>query len=263
MISIDTIVANTRMLLKEARYKILISRIDNMESEVSLKSLNNLVTDVDKSIEKFLVTGLRNILPSSTFLTEEQTVETTCGEYQWIIDPIDGTTNFVHGVPAFAISLALRHKEEIVFGIVHEINRDEQFYAAKDKGAFLNETKIEVTPTDKLENSLIATGFPYDEFDREEAYWKALRTFTHKTRGIRRLGSAAVDLCYVACGRFDCFFEYSLSPWDVAGGAFIVQQAGGKITDFNGGDNWLFGKEIIASNKKLHQASLSIISEHF
>lgn len=263
MVSIETIVKNTRMLLKEARYKILVSRIDNMQSEVSLKSLNNLVTDVDKGIERYLVTGLRNILPPSTFLTEEQTVETTSGEYQWIIDPIDGTTNFVHGVPAYAISLALRHNEEIVFGIVHEINRDEQFYAIKGQGAFLNETKIHVTPTDKLQDSLIATGFPYDEFDREEEYWKALRSFTRKTRGIRRLGSAAVDLCYVACGRFDCFFEYSLSPWDVAGGAFIVQEAGGKVSDFKGGNDWLFGKEIVASNGLIHQASMDIIKENF
>ncbi len=262
MTDIQTIVANTRMLLREARYKILVSRIDNMHNDISLKSLNNLVTDVDKSVERFLVTGLKNILPPSTFLTEEQTTEQSHGEYQWIIDPIDGTTNFVHGVPAYAISLALRHKDEIVFGIVHEINRDEQFYATKGT-AFLNETKIEVTPTKKLENALIATGFPYDEFEREEAYWKTLRKFTHKTRGIRRLGSAAVDLCYVACGRFDCFFEYSLNPWDVAGGAFIVQEAGGTVTDFSNGNNWLFGEEIIASNKILHQPCLDIITEYF
>lgn len=263
MISIDTIVSNTRMLLNEARYNILTARIDNMHSEISLKSLNNLVTDVDKSIERFLVAGLKNILPVSTFLTEEQTVENSSGEYQWIIDPIDGTTNFVHGVPAYAISLALRKNEEIIFGIVHEINLNEQFYAVKGKGAFLNETKIQVTDTKALENALIATGFPYDEFDREDAYWKSLRSFTHKTRGIRRLGSAAVDLCYVACGRFDCFFEYSLSPWDVAGGALIVQEAGGQVSDFSLGNNWLFGKEIVASNKRLHQDVMDIITEHF
>lgn len=263
MSDIHTIAFNTRMLLRDARHNILVARIDNMHDEVSLKSLNNLVTEVDKSIEKFLVTGLRNILPSSTFLTEEQTIETTEGEYQWIIDPIDGTTNFVHGVPAYAISIALRHNAEIVFGIVHEVNRNEQFWAIKGEGAFLNDTKISVTDTKHLKNSLIATGFPYDEFDREEAYWKALKSFTHQTRGIRRLGSAAVDLCYVACGRFDCFFEYSLSPWDVAGGALIVTEAGGQITDFSGKDQWLFGKEIVASNKFLHKAALNIITEHF
>lgn len=263
MSDIHTIAFNTRMLLRDARHNILVARIDNMQDEVSLKSLNNLVTEVDKSIEKFLVTGLRNILPSSTFLTEEQTVESSEGEYQWIIDPIDGTTNFVHGVPAYAISIALRHHAEIVFGIVHEVNRNEQFWAIKGEGAFLNDTKISVTNTKHLKNSLIATGFPYDEFDREEAYWKALKSFTHQTRGIRRLGSAAVDLCYVACGRFDCFFEYSLSPWDVAGGALIVTEAGGQITDFAGKDQWLFGKEIVASNKLLHSAALNIITEHF
>jgi len=193
MISIETIVENTRMLLNEARHKILISRIDNMHSDVSLKSLNNLVTDVDKSVERFLVYGLQNILPSSTFLAEEQTIAAESGEYQWIIDPIDGTTNFVHGVPAYAISLALRHKEETIFGIVHEINLNEQFYAVKGGGAYLNQMKINVTDTKKLENALIATGFPYDEFDREDAYWKALRSFTHTTIGRQNLPDKSVS----------------------------------------------------------------------
>lgn len=260
---INTLATNVRLLLNEARHNILVARIDNQQKEVDLKSINNLVTEVDKNTERFLVHGLKHILPVSTFLTEEETVEQEQGDYRWIIDPIDGTTNFVHGIPAYAISLALQFKEETIFGIVHEINLNEQFYAIKGEGAFLNESKISVSDTKQLENSLIATGFPYDEFHREEEYWSALRQFTHKTRGIRRLGSAAVDLCYVACGRFDCFFEYSLSPWDVAGGAFIVQEAGGQVSDFSKGENWLFGKEIIATNKHLHSDCHQIISENF
>jgi myo-inositol-1(or 4)-monophosphatase len=233
------------------------------QASVSLKGLNNLVTETDKESERRLVAGLTAMLPGSAFITEEDTTEDSDGEYQWIIDPIDGTTNFVHGVPSFAVSIALRRHEEIILGLVHEVNRDEQFYAVKGAGAFLNDHPIRVTPTPDLVNTVLATGFPYDEFDREDQYWLALRDFTHKTRGIRRLGSAAVDLCYVACGKFDGFFEYSLSPWDVAAGAFIVEQAGGTVTDFNGGDNWLFGREIVATNGAIHAPCLETIRRHF
>lgn len=232
-------------------------------AQVSMKSLNNLVTETDEAAERKLIAGLTALLPESVFIAEEGTIARADGEFQWIIDPIDGTTNFVHGIPAFCISIALRKRGEIILGIVHEINRDEQFYALKGRGAYLNENPIRVTDTKKLVDSVLATGFPYDNFEREDAYWKALKVFTHETRGIRRLGSAALDLCYVACGRFDAFFEYSLSPWDVAGGAFIVQEAGGQVTDFSGTDNWLFGQEILASNAKIHQASLDEISRHF
>jgi myo-inositol-1(or 4)-monophosphatase len=232
-------------------------------ARVSMKSSNNLVTETDKESERRLVAGLKQILPDSAFITEEDTVEDSEAEYQWIIDPIDGTTNFVHRLPCFAISIALRRNEKIILGVVHEINRDEQFYALEGLGAFMNGNPISVTQTLELENTLLATGFPYDDFAHEEAYWKALKEFTHKTRGIRRLGSAAIDLCYVACGRFDGYFEYSLSPWDVAGGGFIVEMAGGKVTDFSGGANWLFGQEVIASNPNIHPDCLQTIRRHF
>lgn len=232
-------------------------------SRVDLKSLNNLVTDTDRESERRLVAGLAGILPGCGFLTEEGTTRQTDGDYRWIIDPIDGTTNFVHGIPAYAISVGLWHKGRVVLGVVHEINLNEQFCAAEGHGAWLNGNRIKVTETAALTDTVLATGFPYDDFDREEAYWLALREFTHKTRGIRRLGSAAVDLCYVACGRFDGFFEYSLSPWDVAGGAVIVREAGGKVSDFSGGDDWLFGREIAATNGAVHADCLEVIRRHF
>jgi myo-inositol-1(or 4)-monophosphatase len=148
-------------------------------------------------------------------------------------------------------------------GIVCEVNRQEIFYAIKNEGAFLNGKKISCSSTEKLTDSLLATGFPYYDFDRRDAYLKLLGELMPKSRGIRRLGSAALDLAYTACGRFDAFFEYSLAPWDVAAGAFIVEEAGGIVTDFTGGDNYLYGKEIIATNRGINKEMSELLMSHF
>ena len=219
--------------------------------QIETKSLNSLVTFVDKTAEVMLVKALKEILPESVFITEENTIGQEKGIYQWIIDPLDGTTNFISGIPIFSISVALRKHEEIIMGIVYEINRDELFSAILNQGAFLNGKKIQVTTNTALENTLIATGFPYYDFKNLDTYMETLRFLMQNTRGVRRLGSAAVDLCYTACGRFDAFFEYSLSPWDIAAGGLIVSEAGGIVSDFSGGTNWLFGKEIIAGNSAI------------
>ena len=215
--------------------------------KIEHKGLNDLVSYVDKEAEKQLVDGLRAILPESGFITEEGTATSTNEAYKWIVDPLDGTTNFMHGLPVFSISVALMYQEQLVLGIVYEINRGELFYAYKGAGAWLNDQRIVVSPTAKLSNSLLATGFPYHNFEKLETYLKLLQHFMKHTHGLRRMGSAAVDLAYVACGRFEGFFEYNLNPWDVAGGAFIVQEAGGFVIDFQGGGNYLFGRSIIAS----------------
>ena len=215
---------------------------------IEIKSRNNLVSYVDKNAELQLVKGLGDLVPKATFLTEEETVEQKSGPFQWIIDPLDGTTNFLHQLPFFAISVALQIHGEIVLGIVLEVNREECFYAWKGGGAFLDGKKIRVSATKKLSDSLIATGFPYYDYNYIGKFFKTLDFFMNKTRGVRRFGSAALDLAYVACGRFDAFYEYSLSAWDVAGGAIIVEEAGGKVMDFKGGSDYLFGKEIIAVN---------------
>jgi len=146
------------------------------------------------------------------------------------------------------VSIALQRNNEIVLGVVYEVNQDECFYAWKSGGAFLNQKSIHVSQNEHLKDSLIATGFPYYDYERVDSYFEVLKRIAQNSRGVRRMGSAAVDLVYTACGRFDAFFEYSLHAWDVAAGAFIVQEAGGKISDFSGGNNWLFGKEIVASN---------------
>ncbi len=230
------------------------------QSDIEVKALNSLVSYVDKTAEERLVEGLGKLIPGAVFLTEEETVSSQSGEYQWIIDPLDGTTNFLHQVPCFAVSVALRHRETTILGVVQEVNRKECFYAWREGGAFLNGEKIQVSPTRLLKNSLIATGFPYYDFDKLAPYLKVLEYFMLNTRGIRRMGAAAVDLAYVACGRFDTFFEYGLNAWDVAAGALIVQEAGGRVFDFNGGGNYLFGRELIASNPFLSEEVLKIVA---
>jgi myo-inositol-1(or 4)-monophosphatase len=232
------------------------SRIEQKEK------FNNLVSYVDKESEKKLVAVLSKILPRAGFITEEGTVEQSkSNEYNWIIDPLDGTTNFLHGLPVYAISVGLAYQQEVILGVVHEVVHDETFHAVKDGAAYSNNKVITVTPVQSLSESLLATGFPYYQFAKTDAYLDIIKTFLDKTHGIRRLGSAAMDLAYVASGRLDGFFEYNLNPWDVAAGAFIVQQAGGKVTDFSGGNNFLFGGELCASNANIHTEMLNVIRD--
>lgn len=233
------------------------------EEAIEQKSLNSLVSYVDRKAEQQLVDELGKLLPQSTFLTEEDTVQNEDSEQQWIIDPLDGTTNFLHQLPCFSVSVALRRSGETVLGIVYEVNQQEAFYAWKGGGAFLNGKSISVSKTPKLSDTLIATGFPYDDFSWVDPYFEILKKFIRQSRGIRRFGSAAVDLAYTACGRFDAFFEYSLNPWDVAGGAFIVQEAGGMVRDFQNGDRYLFGKEIIAGNPLIFPEVQRVIGAAF
>lgn len=224
------------------------------------EKFNNLVSYVDKESERKLVAALSKILPEAGFITEEGTVEQSqSNEYNWIIDPLDGTTNFLHGFPLYAISVGLSYKNEVILGVIHDVVHHDSYHAIRGEDARCNDTKIRVTAAQSLSESLLATGFPYFQFDKTEAYLNIIKIFLDKTHGIRRLGSAAMDLAYVASGRLDGFFEYNLSPWDVAAGAFIVQQAGGKVTDFSGGTNFLFGGEMCASNTQIHPAMLEVI----
>lgn len=232
---------------------------DNIEK----KGFNDLVSYVDKQAEEQLVKGLRETLPEAGFITEEGTAEDKGEQYKWIIDPLDGTTNFLHGLPVFAVSVALIRDEELVLGVVYEINMDECFYAREGGKAYCNGKEIKVSPVPTLSESLLATGFPYYDFNLMQDYLDILNQFMESSHGLRRMGSAAVDLVYVACGRFEAFYEYNLNAWDVAGGAFIVQQAGGKITDFKGGNDYVFGRELLASNGQVHQETLEVIQQHW
>jgi myo-inositol-1(or 4)-monophosphatase len=232
------------------------------DNDIERKGHSNFVTYVDKAAEKMLVSALGELLPGSGFIAEEGTSSVKGEVYNWVIDPLDGTTNFIHGLAPHSISVALMENEVIVLGVVLEINSGELFSATKGGGAFLNATPIKVTTISTHEQALIATGFPYCEFSRLDCYMLALREIMSKTGGVRRLGSAAVDLCYLACGRFDAFWEVGLNPWDVAAGVLIIDEAGGKVSDFSGGNNFLFGKEIIAANALYYNNFYEIVNKH-
>jgi len=261
--NLEKLTAETCEIVREVAIFLLAEKGKVENQQIETKSKNSLVSYVDKTAEKMLVDGLQKLLPDSVFLTEEETVETQEGDYQWIIDPLDGTTNFLHDLPCFSISVALRMKEELVIGVVHEVNENETFHAYKNGGAYLNDKKISVSATTTLSETLIATGFPYYDYSKVKNYLKMLEYLMQETRGIRRFGSAAVDLVYVACGRFDAFFEYSLNAWDVAAGILIVQEAGGQVADFSGGKEYLFGREIVATNAGIAEEFSKLVQKAF
>lgn len=230
---------------------------------VEVKGIHNFVTYVDKQSEQQLVEHLSKILPASTFITEEETIKPKQSEFTWIIDPLDGTTNYIHHLSPVAISVALYHNQNPVVGIVYEIGLRECFYTWQGGKAYMNNKEIHVSSAPTIKDSLVATGFPYYDYSRIQNMLHALDYLFKNSHGVRRLGSAATDLAYVANGRVDAFYEYSLHPWDVAAGAYLVQQAGGKVSDFKGGHHYLYGKEIIASNNFVYQDFLEMIKSTF
>lgn len=224
-------------------------RLDTVNMEA--KGVHDYVTQFDKQSEKTIVARLKELVPEAGFIAEEKTETVLAEHYNWIVDPLDGTTNFIHGLPPTAISIALREDEEIVVGVVYEIGRDECFYAYKGGKVYMNGMPIHVTNCPNLDASLLATGFPYSDFSILKPFMRYMEWSMQHTHGLRRLGSAATDLVYVACGRCDGYFEYGMKPYDVAAGTFICQQAGALVSDFSGGDNWLFGGEIVVAGPKL------------
>lgn len=230
--------------------------------DVQSKGLHDFVTYVDKNAEQLLVQGLEKLLPEAGFITEEETSSKKGDRYTWVVDPLDGTTNFIHSVPCYCISIALMDGDEVALGVIYEINLDECFHAWKGGGAYLNSEEIHVSKASRLEDSLIITGFPNRDYSRLDQYMDLFRYFMEQTHGLRRFGSAAVDLVYVACGRGEGFYEYGLSEWDVAAGAIIVTEAGGRVTDFKGGDNYIFGGEIVAGNNNVFDEFLAAISKY-
>lgn len=219
-----------------------------MAEQVETKGLNDFVTRVDKNSEKMLIDGLEKLVPDAGFIAEENTKSNKGNVHNWIIDPLDGTTNFIHGLPCFCISIALMENDEVVIGVIYELNQKECFYAWKNGGAFLNDKPIQVSTATRLKDSLLATGFPYYDYKWLDEYMNLFKYFMKNTHGVRRLGSAAADLAYVAAGRLEGFYEYSLKAWDVAAGVLIVTEAGGKVSDFEGGNNYIFGQELVCSN---------------
>ncbi|MEI8201795.1 MAG: inositol monophosphatase family protein [Bacteroidota bacterium] len=233
------------------------------QSDIETKGKHDYVTYVDKTSEKMLLEVLQKLLPEAGFIAEENTLNTRGEEYNWIVDPLDGTTNFIHGVPCYCISVALANKEEVILGVIYEINLQECFYAWKSGGAFLNGNKIKVSQTKLMDESLFATGFPYYDYHWLDEYIELFKYMMIHTRGVRRLGSAAADMAYVACGRFDGFYEYGLKPWDVAAGICLIKEAGGKVADFAGGDNYLFGGELVSTNSHIFDSMVEVCKSHF
>lgn len=260
MPDIKAICEETVKIARETGHFVKQSRKEN-RPDVKTKGRNDFVTEIDKASEEKLVKALGRLLPEAGFIAEENTSDKEGNTYNWIIDPIDGTTNFIHGLYPYAISIALQENDQIVAGVVYEIGMDECFYAWKGGPALLNGAEIKVSKTSSVADSLIATGFPYTNYSLINNFMETLDFFMKHSHGLRRLGSAAADLAYVACGRFDAFYEYNLKPWDVAAGAFIIQQAGGRVSDFKGGDNYLYGGEIVTANGIMFQEMKDVIKK--
>ena len=228
--------------------------------QVEYKSGADLVTAADRLSEQFIVERLRTLFPSHSIVAEEGGGQEARSEYCWYVDPLDGTTNFAHGYPFFSVSIALVDDDDLLVAVVHDPVRGETFEAARGEGAWLNQKRIQVSKTERLAESLLATGFPSSK-RHENPNILYYHRFTLISHGVRRDGSAALDLCYVACGRFDGFWELNLQPWDVAAGTLIVREAGGVVTDFNSIPYRLGGQEIAASNGRVHPELRQVFAE--
>jgi len=223
------------------------------DEDIITKEKNSLVSYVDKQAEKMIIKKLGQLLPEAGFLTEEDAVKNTEKTIQWIVDPLDGTTNYITGIPHFSISIALKIENVIKIGLVYNVMQEDLYYAIRGEGAYLNEQKISVGSVEKLDEAVIATGFPYDKSKIDTQVIKNLNHFVNDARAIRRLGSAALDLCFTAQGTFHLYYERFLNAWDIAAGLLIVLEAGGVICDFNGEHDYLEKGEIIAASPSLKQ----------
>lgn len=223
------------------------------------EGINNLVTEVDKHSEKAIIDIIRKYYPQHSIISEEEGEMLQESDYQWIIDPIDGTVNFAHGIPICCVSIGLKHKDELLLGAVYNPMMNELFFAEKGKGAYLNDKPIRVSSKTNFAKACLVTGFPYKWPNSSEHPIRVFERFILEGLPVRRLGSAAIDLCWVACGRFDGFWEYNLSSWDVAAGYLIVQEAGGRITNFDGAPYSVFDKETLATNGHIHEDMLRLI----
>ena len=254
MVDYSSICVEVCQVAREAGEFIGRERRNFSVDKVEEKGDQSLVSYVDREAEKLIVKRLKEIVLEAEFITEEHTVS-ECGElYEglcWIIDPLDGTTNFVHNIPPYCVSIALMNRQKIVVGVIYEIVSGEMFYAWEGSAAYLDGKEIRVSKVDSLKNSLIAHGFAYNMHDYIDTFLRQMKYLQLNSNGVRRMGSAAANLAYVACGRFDAFSQRNLASWDVAAGTLIVERAGGVVTDMSGGTNFVFGHQIIATNKKI------------
>lgn len=224
--------------------------------------VKNLVTQADKESEKTIIEFIKKKYPSHGIIAEESGEESSSAEYLWVIDPLDGTSNFAHGLPIFSVSIGVVFKKEIIIGVVFDIMRDKLYFAEKGSGAFRGDVKLSVSKNSKIEESFLVTGFPYNISENPENAFEKFIAMTKVSRAVRRLGSAAIDFCYVAEGVFDGFWEVHLNPWDICAGKLLVEEAGGLVTDFFGNPIDIFNKTILASNGIIHNKMIEILKEN-
>lgn len=223
---------------------------------------SNIVTEIDKKSERMIMDFIRKNYPGHSILAEESGEYERDSEYQWVVDPIDGTTNFAHGLPIFSVSIGVRKNEEIIYGVIYDVMRDIVYSAEKGSGAFYNGNPLKVSKEDNLAESLLVTGFPYDIKTNPDKSIEKFNAFLLNSRAVRRLGSAAIDLCYVAQGIFEGFWEVHLQPWDMCAGILLVEEAGGSVTNFNNDPVNIYSKQILATNGKVHKDMLGILNMH-
>jgi len=259
---LEVLTYKVEALAKEAGAFIKQERSIFDDAKIEYKGEKDLVSYVDKETEKLLVARLRELLPEAGFITEEKTVKTEDKRFKWVIDPLDGTTNFIHNLPIYSVSIGLLDGDFPVLGVVYEVNRDESFIAWKDGGAYLNRKQIFISNANELKKSLIATGFPYDFEDKIESYFEIMKELVRYSHGLRRMGSAAVDMCYVACGRLEAYYEFNIQLWDIAAGVVILMEAGGKATDFSGNNNFIHSRTMIAAGH-IYQDIYKIVTKYW
>jgi len=259
---LEKLCTQVQELAREVGRFIYEERLKFTSEDIIHKGSADMVTYVDKTAESMIVKALRELLPESGFIAEEGTAKDQGEKFRWVIDPLDGTTNFIHGISPYAVSIALMEDQEIILGVIYEISLNEIFYAWKGSKAYLNGKEIQVSKAAKTADSLIATGFPYYDFSKLDRYLEAMNYFMRNSHGMRRLGSAAADMAYVASGRFEGFYEHALHSWDVAAGIIILKQAGGRVCDFQGGEHYLFGGEMIACNANYFDEFYTIVHKH-
>lgn len=235
------------------------AEVENLQ--VSRKGPADFVSKADLRAEQIVFGELQKARPTYAFLMEEGgEVAGTDGQHRWIIDPLDGTTNFIHGFPQYAVSIALQYRGQITQAVVYDPTRNELFTASKGAGAFLNEKRLRVAKRDKLADALLGTGFPYSDLSALDEYVKMFHLMTQKSAGLRRPGAAALDLAYVAAGRLDGFFEKNLKPWDIAAGALLITEAGGIVANFSGESDYLYKGDVIAGSPKVFGQMLNLLS---
>lgn len=234
-----------------------------VEDDVRDKGIHDIVTEIDEASQRLIVDILNRAFPDYTILAEEETEGTSAhgptDGFRWIIDPIDGTTNFSRGIPPYAVSIGLQKEDQLVAGVVLDVARGELFTATRGGGLYVNGARASVSRTQHLSASIFTTGFPYRSFDKVDAYLQVMRGVMQETRALRRPGSASVDMAYVACGRFDGFFEVGLMPWDIAAGTLLIEEAGGRVTDFHDRPIDLFCGQMLATNGLLHRSALDLV----